>query len=137
MRPQLTIFRQGTYTCWFTFLLFKYLKLVCLREKFKNFSRDRARLQLVLFVNCSLPSLSSKGLPSSSTYTLEDSAIYLTSEQSTLETENDNASVLDVYLVSCQTVSDGLFSVIPLTDSQQGTFINAELKEPEDHWGIS
>ncbi|XP_068523668.1 phosphatidylinositol 4-phosphate 5-kinase type-1 beta isoform X4 [Anas acuta] len=41
---------------------------------------------------------SSKGLPSSSTYTLEDSAIYLTSEQSTLETENDNASVLDVYL---------------------------------------
>ncbi|NXL93524.1 PI51B kinase, partial [Alectura lathami] len=41
---------------------------------------------------------SSKGLPSSSTFTLEDSAIYLTSEQSTLETENDNASVLDVYL---------------------------------------
>uniref|UniRef100_A0A674IL20 Phosphatidylinositol-4-phosphate 5-kinase type 1 beta n=1 Tax=Terrapene triunguis TaxID=2587831 RepID=A0A674IL20_9SAUR len=47
---------------------------------------------------------SSKGLPSSSTFTLEDSAIYLTSEQSTLEMENDNASVLDVYLVSCQTV---------------------------------
>ncbi|NXG06955.1 PI51B kinase, partial [Sakesphorus luctuosus] len=42
--------------------------------------------------------LSSKGLPSSSTFTLEDSAIYLTSEQSTLEMENDNASVLDVYL---------------------------------------
>ncbi|XP_040436182.1 phosphatidylinositol 4-phosphate 5-kinase type-1 beta isoform X3 [Falco naumanni] len=41
---------------------------------------------------------SSKGLPSSSTFTLEDSAIYLTSEQSTLEMENDNASVLDVYL---------------------------------------
>ncbi|XP_015135766.1 phosphatidylinositol 4-phosphate 5-kinase type-1 beta isoform X2 [Gallus gallus] len=41
---------------------------------------------------------SSKELPSSSTFTLEDSAIYLTSEQSTLETENDNASVLDVYL---------------------------------------
>ncbi|XP_048360030.1 phosphatidylinositol 4-phosphate 5-kinase type-1 beta isoform X2 [Sphaerodactylus townsendi] len=41
----------------------------------------------------------SKGLPSSSTFTLEDSAIYLTSEQSTVETENDNASVLDVYLV--------------------------------------
>ncbi|XP_054842608.1 phosphatidylinositol 4-phosphate 5-kinase type-1 beta isoform X2 [Eublepharis macularius] len=40
----------------------------------------------------------SKGLPSSSTFTLEDSAIYLTSEQSTVETENDNASVLDVYL---------------------------------------
>ncbi|KAM6186959.1 phosphatidylinositol 4-phosphate 5-kinase type-1 beta isoform 1-T1 [Sarcoramphus papa] len=52
---------------------------------------------------------SSKGLPSSSTFTLEDSAIYLTSEQSTLEMENDNASVLDVYLVSCQTVSDGRF----------------------------
>ncbi|EMP30451.1 Phosphatidylinositol-4-phosphate 5-kinase type-1 beta [Chelonia mydas] len=47
---------------------------------------------------------SSKGLPSSSTFTLEDSAIYLTSEQSTLEMENDNASVLDVYLVSCRTV---------------------------------
>uniref|UniRef100_A0A8C0FPZ4 Phosphatidylinositol-4-phosphate 5-kinase type 1 beta n=1 Tax=Bubo bubo TaxID=30461 RepID=A0A8C0FPZ4_BUBBB len=44
---------------------------------------------------------SSKGVPSSSTFTLEDSAIYLTSEQSTLEMENDNASVLDVYLVSC------------------------------------
>ncbi|NXA10180.1 PI51B kinase, partial [Sapayoa aenigma] len=41
---------------------------------------------------------SSKGLPSSSTFTLEDSAIYLTSEQSTLEMETDNASVLDVYL---------------------------------------
>ncbi|XP_039401223.1 phosphatidylinositol 4-phosphate 5-kinase type-1 beta isoform X3 [Mauremys reevesii] len=41
---------------------------------------------------------SSKGLPSSSTFTLEDSAIYLTSEQSTLEMDNDNASVLDVYL---------------------------------------
>uniref|UniRef100_A0A8C6YD04 Phosphatidylinositol-4-phosphate 5-kinase type 1 beta n=1 Tax=Naja naja TaxID=35670 RepID=A0A8C6YD04_NAJNA len=42
----------------------------------------------------------SKGLPSSSTFTLEDSAICLTSEQSTVETETDNASVLDVYLVS-------------------------------------
>ncbi|XP_054253558.1 phosphatidylinositol 4-phosphate 5-kinase type-1 beta [Indicator indicator] len=41
---------------------------------------------------------SSKGLPSSSTFTLEDSAIYLTSEQSTMEMENDNESVLDVYL---------------------------------------
>ncbi|KAH0628291.1 hypothetical protein JD844_009211 [Phrynosoma platyrhinos] len=41
---------------------------------------------------------SSKVLPSSSTFTLEDSAICLTSEQSTVETENDNASVLDVYL---------------------------------------
>ncbi|KAK9408187.1 phosphatidylinositol 4-phosphate 5-kinase type-1 beta [Crotalus adamanteus] len=40
----------------------------------------------------------SKGLPSSSTFTLEDSAICLTSEQSTVETETDNASVLDVYL---------------------------------------
>ncbi|XP_035747605.1 phosphatidylinositol 4-phosphate 5-kinase type-1 beta isoform X4 [Egretta garzetta] len=50
---------------------------------------------------CDQPMLysSSKGLPSSSTFTLEDSAIYLTSEQSTLEMENDNASVLDVYLV--------------------------------------
>ncbi|KAM7024888.1 phosphatidylinositol 4-phosphate 5-kinase type-1 beta isoform 1-T2 [Acridotheres tristis] len=44
---------------------------------------------------------SSKGLPSSSTFTLGDSAIYLTSEQSTLEMENDNASVLDVYLDLC------------------------------------
>lgn len=40
----------------------------------------------------------SKRLPSSSTFTLEDSAIYLTSEQSTPEMDNDNASVLDVYL---------------------------------------
>ncbi|XP_028911905.1 phosphatidylinositol 4-phosphate 5-kinase type-1 beta isoform X2 [Ornithorhynchus anatinus] len=40
----------------------------------------------------------SKGIPSSSTVTLEDSAIYLTSEQSTLEIQDDNASVLDVYL---------------------------------------
>uniref|UniRef100_A0A672UNI7 Phosphatidylinositol-4-phosphate 5-kinase type 1 beta n=2 Tax=Strigops habroptila TaxID=2489341 RepID=A0A672UNI7_STRHB len=54
-------------------------------------------------------SSSKSSLPSSSTFTLEDSAIYLTSEQSTLETENDNASVLDVYLVSCQTVSDEIF----------------------------
>ncbi|NXN96460.1 PI51B kinase, partial [Rhinopomastus cyanomelas] len=41
---------------------------------------------------------SSQVLPSSSTCTLEDSAIYLTLEQSTQEMENDNASVLDVYL---------------------------------------
>ncbi|NXX41531.1 PI51B kinase, partial [Tricholaema leucomelas] len=41
---------------------------------------------------------SRRGLPSSSTFTLEDSAIYLTSEQSMLEMENDNASVFDVYL---------------------------------------
>ncbi|XP_075453710.1 phosphatidylinositol 4-phosphate 5-kinase type-1 beta isoform X2 [Ascaphus truei] len=40
---------------------------------------------------------SRKGLPSSSTFTLEDSA-YQTSEQSTQEMDNDNASVLDVYL---------------------------------------
>ncbi|NWI93172.1 PI51B kinase, partial [Pitta sordida] len=41
---------------------------------------------------------SRKGLPSSSTFTLEDSAIFLTSDQSTLEMDNENASVLDVYL---------------------------------------
>lgn len=77
-------------------------------------------------------------MPSSSTFTLEDSAIYLTSEQSTLETENDNASVLDVYLVSCQSASGRLFfPVISLIVAQQGTWINTELKEPEVLWGIS
>ncbi|XP_063311136.1 phosphatidylinositol 4-phosphate 5-kinase type-1 beta isoform X1 [Pelobates fuscus] len=40
-----------------------------------------------------------RGQPSSSTFTLEDSA-YQTSEQSTIEMENDNVSVFDVYLVS-------------------------------------
>ncbi|XP_072815662.1 phosphatidylinositol 4-phosphate 5-kinase type-1 beta isoform X1 [Vicugna pacos] len=40
----------------------------------------------------------SKGLPSSSTFTLEEGTIYLTSEPNTLEIEEDNASVLDVYL---------------------------------------
>ncbi|OCT97860.1 hypothetical protein XELAEV_18010092mg [Xenopus laevis] len=40
---------------------------------------------------------SRKGLPSSSTFTLEDSA-YQTSEQSTLEWDNDNSSVFDIYL---------------------------------------
>ncbi|KAM4808704.1 phosphatidylinositol 4-phosphate 5-kinase type-1 beta isoform 3-T3 [Rhinophrynus dorsalis] len=40
---------------------------------------------------------SRRGLPSSSTFTLEDSA-YQTSEQSTLEMDNDNGSVFDVYL---------------------------------------
>lgn len=43
---------------------------------------------------------SSKGLPSSSTYTLEEGTIYLTSEPNALEMQDDNASVLDVYLVS-------------------------------------
>lgn len=43
---------------------------------------------------------SSKGLPSSSTFTLEEGTIYLTSEPNALEIEDDNASVLDVYLVS-------------------------------------
>ncbi|CAH2294079.1 phosphatidylinositol 4-phosphate 5-kinase type-1 beta isoform X1 [Pelobates cultripes] len=38
-----------------------------------------------------------RGQPSSSTFTLEDSA-YQTSEQSTIEMENDNVSVFDVYL---------------------------------------
>lgn len=42
----------------------------------------------------------SKGLPSSSTFTLEEGTIYLTSEPNALEIEDDNASVLDVYLVS-------------------------------------
>lgn len=41
---------------------------------------------------------SSKGLPSSSTFTLEEGTIYLTSEPSALEMQDDNASVLDVYL---------------------------------------
>lgn len=43
---------------------------------------------------------SSKGLPSSSTFTLEEGTIYLTSESNALEMQDDNASVLDVYLVS-------------------------------------
>lgn len=43
---------------------------------------------------------SSKGLPSSSTFTSEEGTIYLTSEPSALEMQDDNASVLDVYLVS-------------------------------------
>lgn len=43
---------------------------------------------------------SSKGLPSSSTLTLEEGTIYLTSEPNALEMQDDNASVLDVYLVS-------------------------------------
>uniref|UniRef100_A0A2I3T6F3 Phosphatidylinositol-4-phosphate 5-kinase type 1 beta n=1 Tax=Pan troglodytes TaxID=9598 RepID=A0A2I3T6F3_PANTR len=42
----------------------------------------------------------SKGLPSSSTFTLEEGTIYLTAEPNTLEVQDDNASVLDVYLVS-------------------------------------
>ncbi|XP_049489243.1 phosphatidylinositol 4-phosphate 5-kinase type-1 beta isoform X8 [Panthera uncia] len=40
----------------------------------------------------------SKGLPSSSTFTLEEGTIYLTSESNALEMQDDNASVLDVYL---------------------------------------
>lgn len=42
----------------------------------------------------------SKGLPSSSTFTLEEGTIYLTSEPNAVEMQDDNASVLDVYLVS-------------------------------------
>lgn len=41
-----------------------------------------------------------------STFTLEDSAICLTSEQSTMDIDRDDDSVLDVYFVSlCSTVS--------------------------------
>ncbi|XP_012592387.1 phosphatidylinositol 4-phosphate 5-kinase type-1 beta isoform X2 [Microcebus murinus] len=40
----------------------------------------------------------SKGLPSSSTFTLEEGTIYLTAEPNALEMQDDNASVLDVYL---------------------------------------
>ncbi|XP_016069754.1 PREDICTED: phosphatidylinositol 4-phosphate 5-kinase type-1 beta [Miniopterus natalensis] len=40
----------------------------------------------------------SKGLPSSSTFTSEEGTIYLTSEPNALEMQDDNASVLDVYL---------------------------------------
>lgn len=40
----------------------------------------------------------SKGLPSGSTFTLEEGTIYLTSEPNAVEIEDDNASVLDVYL---------------------------------------
>ncbi|XP_008578886.1 PREDICTED: phosphatidylinositol 4-phosphate 5-kinase type-1 beta isoform X4 [Galeopterus variegatus] len=40
----------------------------------------------------------SKGLPSSSTFTLEEGTIYLTAEPDALEMQDDNASVLDVYL---------------------------------------
>nr|XP_019585938.1 PREDICTED: phosphatidylinositol 4-phosphate 5-kinase type-1 beta isoform X2 [Rhinolophus sinicus] len=40
----------------------------------------------------------SKGLPSSSTFTLEEGTIYLTSEPNAVEMQDDNASVLDVYL---------------------------------------
>ncbi|RXM95610.1 Phosphatidylinositol 4-phosphate 5-kinase type-1 beta [Acipenser ruthenus] len=39
-------------------------------------------------------------MTSSSTFTLEDSAICLISEQSTMETDRDDGSVFDVYLVS-------------------------------------
>ncbi|MBZ3873744.1 Phosphatidylinositol 4-phosphate 5-kinase type-1 beta, partial [Sciurus carolinensis] len=42
----------------------------------------------------------SKGLPSSSTFTLEEGTIYLSAEPNALEMQDDNASVLDVYLVS-------------------------------------
>uniref|UniRef100_A0A3B3BGT5 Phosphatidylinositol-4-phosphate 5-kinase, type I, beta b n=1 Tax=Oryzias melastigma TaxID=30732 RepID=A0A3B3BGT5_ORYME len=42
---------------------------------------------------------------SSSTFTLEDSAICLTSEQSTVDVDHDEGSVLDVYLVSCDPVA--------------------------------
>ncbi|XP_061056346.1 phosphatidylinositol 4-phosphate 5-kinase type-1 beta isoform X2 [Eubalaena glacialis] len=42
---------------------------------------------------------SSKGLPSSSTFTLEEGTIYLASEPNALEMQDDNASVLDVYLI--------------------------------------
>ncbi|XP_023620345.1 phosphatidylinositol 4-phosphate 5-kinase type-1 beta isoform X3 [Myotis lucifugus] len=41
----------------------------------------------------------SKGLPSSSTFTSEEGTIYLTSEPNALEMQDDNASVLDVYLI--------------------------------------
>ncbi|XP_019516640.1 PREDICTED: phosphatidylinositol 4-phosphate 5-kinase type-1 beta isoform X3 [Hipposideros armiger] len=40
----------------------------------------------------------SQGVPSSSTFTLEEGTIYLTSEPNALEMQDDNASVLDVYL---------------------------------------
>lgn len=45
-------------------------------------------------------SSSSKGLASSSTFTLEEGTIYLSAEPDAVELPEDSASVLDVYLVS-------------------------------------
>ncbi|XP_045145262.1 phosphatidylinositol 4-phosphate 5-kinase type-1 beta [Echinops telfairi] len=59
-----------------------------------------------LYVNEHFPqertvlSTSSKGLPSSSTFTLEEGTIYLTPEPDAPDAQDDNTSVFDVYLVS-------------------------------------
>ncbi|KAI4588951.1 hypothetical protein MJG53_003359 [Ovis ammon polii x Ovis aries] len=55
----------------------------------------------------------SKGLPSSSTFTLEEGTIYLTSEPNALEMQDD-ASVLDVYLnlLVASLLSISIFSLI-------------------------
>lgn len=59
-----------------------------------------AKLQSQIFI--SLFSCYRDDIASSSTFTLEDSAICLTSEQSTMDVDldRDDGSVLDIYLVS-------------------------------------
>lgn len=58
-------------------------------------------INILLFIE-SLVSARREDVASSSTFTLEDSAICLTSEQSTMDVDidRDDGSVLDVYLVS-------------------------------------
>ncbi|KAI3372512.1 hypothetical protein L3Q82_022991, partial [Scortum barcoo] len=64
-----------------------------------------------IFVNVDNQTEERDDVASSSTFTLEDSAICLTSEQSTMDVDidRDDGSVLDVYLVSCLSVAPGSF----------------------------
>ncbi|XP_029468835.1 phosphatidylinositol 4-phosphate 5-kinase type-1 beta isoform X2 [Rhinatrema bivittatum] len=59
----------------------------------EQFHQDGTRI-----ISCSKGPCSSSMFTLEDSTTLEDSAIYLTSEPSTQEIDNDNASVLDVYL---------------------------------------
>ncbi|XP_058997831.1 phosphatidylinositol 4-phosphate 5-kinase type-1 beta isoform X1 [Mustela lutreola] len=69
----------------------------------------------------------SKGLPSSSTFTLEEGTIYLTSEPNALEAQDDDASVLDVYLVKagrkgdiCAVVAETLTGAATMKKRKEG-----------------
>ncbi|EPY84500.1 phosphatidylinositol-4-phosphate 5-kinase, type I, beta isoform 2-like protein [Camelus ferus] len=78
----------------------------------------------------------SKGLPSSSTFTLEEGTIYLTSEPNALEIEEDNASVLDVYLRYTQSCLTGQLDLrLPQGQFGSPTYTRSEEPVASSHGG--
>ena len=95
LSPGRTLFPLNSQNHFF-FIPKGFPKLGLFSHNFASIRGFRSGGHVLIVLLC----FSSKGLPSSSTFTLEEGTIYLTSESNALEMQDDNASVLDVYLVS-------------------------------------